>query len=514
MLEAQSIWQLVEARSESTPDARMAVDERGREISFRAFRKRALRVAAGLHNLGVGPDQIVSWMLPTRIESLVLVCALSRLGAIQNPILPIYRERELDFIANQCRPSLLITPRIWRDFDYATMAENIATRYKNMDTLVVDTALPEADIEALHLPNNAADASECDSIRWLFYTSGTTADPKGVQHSDATLLAAAKGMSRAIQLGDSDRVAFVFPVTHVGGIVWLNAALAMGCSLILIENFAARNTIAVLKEQSVTLGGAGTVFHEAYLAAQRQSGSTPLFANVRAFPGGGAPKPPQLHRDLRKEMGGVGILSGYGSTEAPILTMSAVDDPSEKLALTEGRAASPEVDLRIVFSTGRLAQPGKEGEIRVRAPQLFRGYVDENLDRDAFDEEGYFRTGDLGRLDPEGHLVVTGRLKDVIIRKGENISAKEVEDLLYTHPKILDVAVIGLPDTKTGERCCAVVTCAEHGSPIGLDEMKEFLLERQLMIQRVPEQLEVVETLPRNATGKISKQALRNRFKC
>ncbi len=307
-------------------------------------------------------------------------------------------------------------------------------------------------------------------------------------------------------------MAFVFPITHIGGIVWLQAALAHGCCHILIESFADPDTIPTLQRHGVTLAAAGTVFHEAYLEAHRHSKSPPLFPQVRGFPGGGAPKPPRLHDALKEEMGGIGILSGYGSTEAPILTMSCVDDPSEKLAMTEGRGALPEVDIRVVGSDEEIVDSGQIGELRVRAPQLFRGYVDARLDATAFDENGYFRTGDLGRIDEDGYLVVTGRLKDIIIRKGENIPAKEVEDLLYTHPKIQEVAVIGLPDPKTGERCCAVVTCRDGETAITFDEMKDFLLDQQLMRQRIPEQLEIVEAIPRNATGKISKHELRERF--
>src|SRR5205823_15106098 len=154
----------------------------------------------------------------------------------------------------------------------------------------------------------------------------------------------------------------------------------------------------------------------------------------------------------------------------------------------------------------------EEGEIRVKGRQVFRGYVDASLDADAFDDDGYFRTGDLGRQDADGYVVITGRLKDIIIRKGENISAKEVEDLLYTHPKVADVAVIGLPDPAVGERCCAVVAPREAGEPLAFLEMVEFLKEQGLMLQKIPEQLEIVETIPRNPSGKIVKHVLRDRY--
>lgn len=193
--------------------------------------------------------------------------------------------------------------------------------------------------------------------------------------------------------------------------------------------------------------------------------------------------------------------------------MSRMDDPSEKLATTEGRPALPDVELRVTRPDRTPAAPGEVGELQARGPQLFRGYVDPGLNDAAFDEDGFFRTGDLGYLDEAGFVVITGRLKDVIIRKGENISAKEVEDLLYEHPKIAEVAVIGLPDPRTGERCCAVVTCHDPEFAICFEEMKDFLHEHQLMIQRIPEQLEIIDSMPRNATGKILKHELRKRFR-
>ncbi|TMA25864.1 MAG: cyclohexanecarboxylate-CoA ligase, partial [Deltaproteobacteria bacterium] len=236
----------------------------------------------------------------------------------------------------------------------------------------------------------------------------------------------------------------------------------------------------------------------------------PIFPRVRAFPGGGAPKPPQLHYDLKREVGGIGIVSGYGLTDCPIIAMNCIRHPDEKLAHTEGRRSPPEAEIRVVRLDGGLAAPGEEGELWVRGPQLCRGYLDARLDAAAFDEDGFFRTGDLGRLDADGYLVITGRTKDVIIRKGENISAKEVEDLLYSHPQIADVAVIGLPDPALGERCCAVVAC--RGEPLAFAEMAAFLARAGLARQKIPEQLEIVAEVPRNAAGKIQKQLLREQF--
>jgi acyl-CoA synthetase (AMP-forming)/AMP-acid ligase II len=204
-------------------------------------------------------------------------------------------------------------------------------------------------------------------------------------------------------------------------------------------------------------------------------------------------------------------VSGYGLTECPIITMGAVRDSDEHLANTEG-SATPGVEIKVVTLEGQVAGPDEEGEIRAKGPQLFRGYLDSTLDADAVDEEGFFRTGDLGKLDAEGYITITGRLKDVIIRKGENISAKEVEDLLFTSPAIADVAVIGLPDDRSGERACAIVVPADPEAPPTLKDIFDFCSDAGLMTQKVPEQLEIVDVLPRNATGKVLKHELRKQY--
>jgi acyl-CoA synthetase (AMP-forming)/AMP-acid ligase II len=226
--------------------------------------------------------------------------------------------------------------------------------------------------------------------------------------------------------------------------------------------------------------------------------------------GGAAPKPPRLHSEVKAELGGAGVVSVYGLTEAPFVVLASPSDPDEKLAASEGRAAAG-AELRVVAPDGRACAPGEEGEIRVRGPQICQGYLDAKLDREAFDAEGFFRTGDLGRLDAEGFLAVTGRQKEIIIRNGENISAKEIEDVLTAHPRIAEAAVIGVPDPQTGERCCAVVVPRE-GAGIDLPEIARFCREAGLARQKLPERLELVAELPRNASGKVLKHELRRRF--
>jgi cyclohexanecarboxylate-CoA ligase len=506
MLEGRTLWELVEARAKLDPDTRMAVDESGRELTFAEFKDRAERVAAALQERGIGAGDVITWQLPTWIESMVLVASISRLGATQNPILHIYREREVGFCVGQARAKLLVVPPVFGGFDFEAMAHGIAAEAPDLEVLVVDRDLPEADPGSLPPPPASG-----DEVRWLFYTSGTTADPKGAQHTDNTIAAVARGMAERLAVTKDDRNALAFPFPHIGGITWLFTSLMTAMPNILFQAFVPDQVVEVLDREGVTLAGSGTVFHQVYLAAQRAS-DQPIFTQVRGFPGGGAPKPPALHFEMKEGFPqSAGILSGYGLTEAPILTMASVDDNDDDLAHSEG-APMPGVVLKLVKTDGTVAGVGEEGEVRAKAPQLMLGYLDSTLDGDAFDEEGYFRTGDLGVLNERNMLTITGRLKDIIIRKGENVSAKEVEDHLYRHPKVADVAVIGLPDPNSGERVCAVVSTAEGSEPLEFDEMVDYLKGEGLMIIKVPEQLELVDTIPRNPAGKILKRELQQRY--
>jgi acyl-CoA synthetase (AMP-forming)/AMP-acid ligase II len=509
-IQTESLWDLIQARAEATPDGLFGYDESGREMTFAEYRNAAERVAAVLCERGVREDSIVSWILPTGFNALVLLAALSRLGAVQNPILPIYRGREVAHCLRQTGAQLLVVVDRFRGFDYEAMANELAGKIEGLGVLVApnepwENAVPDGTAKLPPAPVSR------DKVRWIFYTSGTTADPKGARHTDTGLLAASHGLAVAMDLSPSDRIGLVFPVTHLGGVNSLVAALATGATHLIVESFVPETTIPFLGKHGVTHAGAGTAFHRVYLEAQRRQGSTPIFPDVRVFQGGGAPKPPPLHYALKEECG-AGILSVYGMTECPIVCLGRLDDPDEELANTEGRLNCPGSELKVVKSDGSLSDVGEEGELRIRAPQLFLGYVDEALNADAFDEEGFYHTGDLGFVDEEGCVTVSGRLKDVIIRKGENISAQEVEDLLSEHPKLVDVSVIGVPDEVRGEMVCAVVVDRDAADALSLEEMVEYLRDRELMTQKIPERIERVETLPRNPSGKVLKRELRQKF--
>jgi acyl-CoA synthetase (AMP-forming)/AMP-acid ligase II len=269
-------------------------------------------------------------------------------------------------------------------------------------------------------------------------------------------------------------------------------------SAVLLESFVPEAALTVFRRHAVTLSGGSTAFYQAFLNEQRKQPGEPVLPSLRLLAGGGAPKPPELFHQVRRELG-IPILHGYGMTECPMIASGSPGDSDEQLANTDGKPVVG-CEVRVV-----------DGEIRVRGPMLCRGYTDAALTAAAFDEDGFFRTGDLGHLRADGHVVLTGRSKELIIRKGENVSPREIEDLLATHPSVAAVAVIGLSDAERGERVCAVVE-TRPGAELDFAEMQAFCRKARLMAQKIPEQLEIVDALPRNATMKILKHELRKRF--
>ena len=344
MIEAKTFWELVDSRATASPEALMGLDESLVTMSFAEFRDASERLAAGLYAHGVQAGTPVSWILPTRYDALLLMAALARLGAVQIPILPILGEREVRFMLAQSGAELMIVPGVYRKVDYLAMANGIAPDLPALKVLQFDGDLPDGDPASLPL---APVPESLDDVRWVFYTSGTTGDPKGARHSDRSILESSIGMARAMDLGPDDRIALVFPITHLGGANSLIAALCSGAGHLIVDSFFAPGVMDFLAAHGVTHAGAGTVFHQAYLAEQRARGDQSLFPRIRVFQGGGAPKPPQLHYDLKEACGGAGILSVYGMTECPIISLGRIDDPDQKLAHTEGQFNTPGTEYKL-----------------------------------------------------------------------------------------------------------------------------------------------------------------------
>ncbi len=505
-----SLWDQIERRAAATPDAVLATDELGRALTCGAYRDHCRALAVELLGEGVRPGDTVAWQMPTWLETIVLTGALDALRVVQAPILPQLREREVAFITDQVHAAWYVHPGAWNRFDYGELAARLQAEG---GTRLATVTISRPHLPTMSDPIAADDLSIADNRteHWYFYTSGTTGVPKGVRHGHDSVVAATMSMCRRMRVRADDCSVVAFPLTHIGGINWLMAALVSGCSLLVIESFAAPGTMDVIARHPVTFAGVTTAFHLAYLAEQRRRGTDhPLLPSVRAYPGGAAPKPRTLQQDLIDTIGGVGIVAGFGLTEFPMITMSSVDDPLEKLAATEGRP-SPGVDVVIVGKDGHRCALVEDGEICARGPNVMLGYVDRSLDAAVFDADGYFHTGDLGHLDADGYLAVTGRLKDVIVRKGENISAREVEELVFGHPAVADVAVVGLPDDERGEIVCAVITPVE-GASLTAGEIVTYLRGLAVMAQKLPERIVFVEDLPRNGAGKVVKSELRERI--
>jgi cyclohexanecarboxylate-CoA ligase len=502
-------WDLLVARAAQSGDCEAFVDERGLRLSFAGLRTWAEKVAGGLHALGVVDGAVVAWQLPTWIESFVLTTALARLGAIQVPLLPIYRSRELRYILATTGAGLYIAPTQWGGTDYRQLFAASVDDGGTIGQLFLaeDRRLPEGDPATL--PPGPSGVEDSEHTRWIYHTSGTTAAPKGAKHNDRSVIASTQGWVDAARLNADDALSAVFPMTHIGGLNLLLAGLMTGCRCIVAERWEPA-TIDLLAREGCTLPGAGPMFFFAYLDEQRRRGPDRLFPLARAFPSGGAAKSPDLHYRLKREMG-AGILANYGMTECPTAITSPVDAPDEKLAETEGRPSTG-LEVKIVDEVGTRQPVGAAGQIALRGPQVFQGYVDERMDVDAFDEEGFLLSGDLGSVDADGFVRIVGRVKDVIIRKGENISAKEIEDLLFTHPDVQEVAVIGLPDAMTGERCCAVVVPSVTGAQVDTAVLARFLQAEGLMMQKIPERWELVDELPHDSAGKVLKAQLRGIF--
>jgi cyclohexanecarboxylate-CoA ligase len=508
---ARTMWELVDRRAQVSPDHPLLIAVDGETVTSSQFRDRVERVAAGLHGMGVTTGSVVSWQLPTQIDTVVLSIALARLGAVQNPIIHLYREREVGFALRQTGAGLFVIPDSWRGTDFAAIAEGALAGVDRRPTVLSTGAgLPEGDPAALPPPPEGTSAEDAP-IRWIYYTSGSTADPKGVQHTDQTLIAGGWGLARALDMGPDDVGSIAFPFAHIAGPDYLVTMLSMGFPAILIEAFSAPDVLPVFRRHGATMVGGSTAFYVAYLGEQRKTPNDPILPTLRLMSGGGAAKPPEVHYEVRDEIGGRGVVHGYGMTEVPMISNGSPHDTDEQLANTDGKPVEG-ADVRIVTLDGRPAAPDEEGEVRVKGPMVFHGYTDASLNAEAFDEDGYFRTGDLGRLRPDGHLTLTGRLKDVIVRKGENISAKEIEDLLYTHPEVVEVAVIGLPDSERGERVCAVVQLAVDAPGLELADVVSFCRQAGLMTQKIPEQLEIRTDWPRAGTGKIVKKSLRDEY--
>jgi cyclohexanecarboxylate-CoA ligase len=511
-----TFWELVVRAAKEQPETPVVSDDHGRSLTRTQLGEAAEATAAALSAHGVRANTVVSWQLPTTIEAAVLLVALARIGAVQNPLIPILREKEVSFITQQVGTELLIVPKEWRGFPHGAMARGLATSV-GFEVMEIDLrelgtrgsqkglSLPTAD------PNGLArsPSPSIDIPRWIYYSSGTTAEPKGARHTDASIMSSSNALLELMGFGENDVYPIPWPITHIGGASVLASSIRGGVHLILFEGFDPAETPRRMALYKPTALGTAVPFFRAYLDAARGNNDAALFPALRFGCFGGAPVPTEIHHEMRATFG-VPLVGSWGLTEFPNATSAAPGDSVEILTTSVGRPASG-VSVRTVDTRGDVCATGQEGELQLRGPQCFSGYVDPTLDEASFDADGWFRTGDLGTIDDTGNVRITGRLKDIIIRNAENISVVEVEEMLYCHPAVTDATVFGLPDTRTGERVVAVVVLQE-GCQVELDDIREHCRLEGLAFQKCPEQLEVVDALPRNAMGKVLKQDLRSRL--
>jgi acyl-CoA synthetase (AMP-forming)/AMP-acid ligase II len=508
LLKSPTVWGLLARRAEESPDAALVVDGfSGVRLNCAQVLQAAERLAAALLAQGVQPGSVLTWQLPTGLGAFVLQLALARLCVVQNPMISLYGPAEVEAVLRRNRSRFYLVPQDGAQGLEGRAQALLARLSSNGPQLIVlPDELPQGDPATLPAP-----PGDGNPVRWIYLTSGTTAELKGARHTDESLLRAGLNLAQAVQAGPGDVGTIAFPIAHVGGMMNTILLLASGASAVLLPRYQPAEAVAIFARHGVTVTGGSTAHYQALLAEQRRDPKQILLPTLRLLSGGGAPKPPDLVAQVHDELGCV-LAHAYGMTEAPLMASCRATHSQEQLAHSDG-AVVDGMELRIVNSQGTEAANGEDGEIRVRGPGVFKGYTDESLNAAAFDDEGWFRTGDLGRLRPDGHVAVTGRLKDVIIRKGENISAREIEDLLSGHPRVGAVAVIGLPDTERGERVCAVVEPRVAGEHLDFAGMVAWFEKAGVMRQKIPEQLELMDRLPRMASlNKISKAELRLRF--
>jgi len=505
---------LLERRVAATPQREFLIAA-PRRLTVAQFAAASAAVAAALARLGVGAGDVVSWELPSWWEAAALAVALDHLGAVSNPIIPIYRENEVAFIARQARSKVLVVPGEFRGFDFRALALEVRRRATDLEHLLVLRAEPLPGMRSLSALMEAPSAAPppvrrcADDVAMLFYTSGTTSDPKGVLHTTSTMGAFAQISVDNTQSRADDVGLLQFPLTHIGGLsAFVAVPLLVGSRVVYLDVWEPEAALAAIESEGVTSAGGPPVILQGLLAAP--GFSRERVRSVRSVGTGAAGIPPELIREASRRFGAPSYRS-YGLTECPMLTSGRGGDAEEKRMLTDGRP-SRGCTVRIVDERDRPVAAGVEGEIQAYGPQLCAGYLDARLNAEAFTADGFLRTGDLGVLDELGYVRVTGRAKDIIIRKGENLSAKAIEDVLLEHPDIADVAVIGLPDAQSGERACACVVLRTPAAGLTLAAMREFMVDKQVMRQKIPEQLEIVAELPRNPTGKVRKFELRARF--
>jgi cyclohexanecarboxylate-CoA ligase len=469
----------------------------------------SLRVAAGMRELGVEPGTVVAAQLPNWRECLITHSAAWLCGAVLLPIIPIYGTHEVAYILRQSRAKLFVAAGRWR-------GQGVSGRFGTLDELehlehrvvvggtpvpgsvaYADLAAPRTESFEPHAPGSE------DERCLLVYTSGTTAAPKGVQHTHATLLGEIQSAQERRGARPDAAGLAAFPSGHIAGALGILRMLTRTGLTVVMDKWDPVEAVRLIATHQIQSSAGAPIYLNGILDVADDRGVD--LSCLDEYTTGAANVSPELIR--RADRRGIAAFRCYGSTEHPTISSGVPEDPLDKRALTDGRLM-PGTEIRLIDDDGRDVARGSDGEILSRGPELFVGYTDSGLNRTSF-VEGWFRTGDIGRLDADGYLCITDRKKDIIVRGGENISSKEVEDALLEHPAVAQVAAVATPDERYGERVCVFVVL-RAASDISLPEIRAHFEAQGMARQKTPERLEVVDELPRNPSGKVQKQVLRS----
>lgn len=504
---------LARERTAQDPDRVMLI-EGDRRMTRGECHDQALRLAAWFTARGLKAGDVISFQLPNWSEASVIALAARMLGLVINPIPPIYRESELAYILADCGSKLIFVPGTFRKCDHAALVESLRDQLPDLRDVVVvrdQAALTwEAAIAGEPLGETALPGIDPASVIIAMYTSGTTGRPKCVLHTHYTYGHRVKAMAQAYGMSAADVSFMPSPVTHITGAIWaFDMPWVAGNACVLMDVWSPAEGMAAIEQHGCTLTGGATPFLQQMLDVAENAPQR--LRSLRLFFCGGTTVSPELIRRACAMVPQAQFYRAYGSTECLTATLGYTDPADAHYgAETDGQIVYP-VEMRITDGPGGSELPeGAEGEIYLRAPGLFVGYLDPADNEGYFEPDGFFRMGDLGRRVDGKWLVITGRSKDIIIRSGENISPKEVEDALYGHPAIAEVAIVAMPSAKTGEMGCAFII-PRQGQVIDLPEVVRFLDGAGMARQKFPEHLVLVDDLPRVPSGKVRKDVLRER---
>jgi cyclohexanecarboxylate-CoA ligase len=493
---------------------KIALVDRWGRTTWEELARAVDRVATGLAGRGVERGSVVAVQLPNWSEAVVVFLAALRLGAVINPIPPTYRASELRFMLGLLETRVVVVPAAFRGFEHAGMLAALRPELPRLEhVFVVRGAGPAgttpfaALADAVPASGRAPAGTPVNAVHEVVFTSGTTGEPKGVMHTENTTLSLMHHAIERLELSERDVVLMGSTVGHQTGYLYghcLNVLL--GATTVWMDVWNPTEAARLIAAERITVSMGATPF----LRDLTYADAGPSLRSLRLFIAAGAPIPRALVRDARERLG-CAISAGWGMTENGMVTCNGLRDPEEKVFGSDG-APLGGMELRVVDADGAPVASGVEGDLLVRGLSQFVGYVKRaQFTADAYTADGWFKTGDRATLDPDGYLAITGRSKDLIIRGGENIPIVEVENLLYTHPKIAGVAIVAVPDPRLGERACAVVI-PRGGQTITLEEITAYLERHELARQKFPERLELVSEFPMTPSGKIQKYKLREQI--